>query len=316
MINYEQLLKKSKPYQTILKDKQNSMLGHCYMFITEDEIACKTLCRLACRVILCQNNDCGVCLNCQKVEDEMHSAVYKLADVKAEDIRLLINQSITAVNEGQTKVILIDNFQDISASNQNFLLKTLEEPNPNVVFILGVTQASAVLETIKSRCKKLYLDELNIQDIREELLQSNYNTNIIDKAVDCCFGNLTRAVMLLSDDEFVTNYSIWVGILSDMQTSKQVIEMSARLNINAINMQKYLDVLEIIFKAMLNFNTQVYQQGFEDLKPLSKVFNTATIVNIMELIIKCRKKLKSNCKPEAVAESLLMGILEVKYKCR
>ncbi|MEG1608773.1 MAG: hypothetical protein RR348_02790, partial [Clostridia bacterium] len=73
MIKYESILKKTRPYTTILADKQAHRLNHCYMIVSEDVLACEALCQLATRVILCKLNDCGECNDCIRVEDGAHS---------------------------------------------------------------------------------------------------------------------------------------------------------------------------------------------------------------------------------------------------
>lgn len=322
MIKYETLLKNTQAYKAFFAEKTANKLGHSYMVISEDELACKGLCELMCRAIVCCNGNCGICSDCIRVEDFSHSAIYRPEDLKAESIRMVIEKAYLAVNEGTNKVIVIDNFSEILPAQQNYLLKVLEEPPQNVVFILGVAQASNALNTIKSRCQKICLEELNSQAIKDELMLMNYNSNEITKAVNCCFGSLTKAVRLLDDKFFGENYELWIEILTQMQTSKQVVSMLDKLFKNtkkdkmSKTMLNYCDVLETILKALLDLAYGKNSKQFGELQDLSGAFNVAMLVNIMELVVACRKKLKSNCNAEAVAEGLLMGILEVKYKCR
>lgn len=316
MIKYEALLKQSQPYQIILKDKKSKMLSNGYMIIGEDSVAVDKLCDLACRIILCQNDDCGVCLNCKRVEDDAHSNIMRLEKFKAEDVRDFIYNSTVAANEEGRKIMVVKEFEKIAPMSQNFFLKAIEEPDENIIFILGVTQASMALDTIKSRCKKMYVTEFDKDLIERELLKEKLDIEKVQTAVNCSFGNLTRAINFATDADFSGAFEVCVDVLTNMQTSKQVADSLIKFNMKAEFFVKYLDCFEIIMKVMLDKNCNKNMTDFKNISAIAKVFNVAMIVNICELVQYARRKLQSNCKLEAVAESLLMGILEVKFKCR
>lgn len=316
MIKYENILKNTQPYKTIFNDKIAGRLGHCYMFLTEDEIACDVLCKLACRVVLCQNDDCGICNNCMRIENDSHSDVYEMLDYSAKGVREFVNAQYLTPSEGDIKVMLIKRLDKITPTSQNFLLKILEEPSQQTVFVLGVCSAAAVLDTIKSRSKKLFLNQIDNKLIKAELENEDFSKLAIDKAVCACYGNLTNAVEYIQDENFVENMDLMIEILTNMQTSRQVADNLIKLKYKSEEFLKYLDCLEIICKVMMDINCGVSVKGFTQLQILSKVFNHAMLVNICDLIIISRKKIQTSCKLEAVAESLFMGILEVKYKCR
>mgnify|MGYP000122192207 CR=1 FL=1 len=317
MIDYQALLSNTKPYQALLADKRNNRLGHCYMIISEDELACDSLCMMFARAILCDNDGCGDCLSCTRVENKSHAELKILTDYKMQDVQDFIDLAYYKVTEGKYKVMLIPAFDNIAEATQNVLLKTLEEPCENVVFVLGVHRQSRVIDTIKSRAEKLFLERLDNDQIAAVLVEEGNDEERVDRAVACAFGNLTKAKQLVSDNEFVTDYATMISILKDMKTSKDVVNMLDRLSLSKDNkLDKYLDVLEIILKAMLGWKNKTMTRGFEELRELGENFNNAMLVNIFELTQECRRRLESNCKQDNLADMLLMGILEVKYLCR
>ena len=137
-----------------------------------------------------------------------------------------------------------------------------------------------------------------------------------DRAVECCFGDLTKAVALSSDLEFNNAYQQMLYVLFSMKTSRDVPAMILALELKNIKLERYLDVLDIMLKGLLMRINNVNKKAFYDLKRLDDIYNNAMLVNIAQLVRNCRKRLESNCKPEAVADYLLMGILEVKYLCQ
>ena len=85
----------------------------------------------------------------------------------------------------------------------NTLLKTLEEPPENLVFILATTEAHKVMETIVSRCQKFDFRRISVDDIKNRLkeIAQKEAINIEDDAVEFIArrsaGGLRDALALL-----------------------------------------------------------------------------------------------------------------------
>ena len=71
-----------------------------------------------------------------------------------EDIRRLTEDAQTQSIDSEYKVFVIDECHSLSNQAWQAMLKTLEEPPENVVFILATTESHKVLDTIKSRCQR------------------------------------------------------------------------------------------------------------------------------------------------------------------
>ena len=69
------------------------------------------------------------------------------------------------------KVYIIDEVHMLSTGAFNALLKTLEEPTPNVVFILATTELHKIPATILSRVQRFEFKSINTQDIRDHIFQ-------------------------------------------------------------------------------------------------------------------------------------------------
>src|SRR3990172_2946043 len=91
-------------------------------------------------------------------------------DISVDQVREV--ERAVALNpfEGRSRVIIIDPAHALSREAQNAFLKTLEEPPPRVVFILVTDSESALLPTIRSRCRRLAFRPLPAAAVREALL--------------------------------------------------------------------------------------------------------------------------------------------------
>lgn len=83
-------------------------------------------------------------------------------DIKVEETRQLLRE-ISRSPEGKQRLVIIYGCERLNASSGNILLKSLEEPAGPVIFVL-ISSTSAVLPTIKSRCRVLNLNSADLSD--------------------------------------------------------------------------------------------------------------------------------------------------------
>ena len=86
---------------------------------------------------------------------------------------------------GKYKIYIIDEVHMLTTQAFNALLKTLEEPPKNVIFILATTESHKVLDTIKSRCQRFDFKRITTNDIIEHLkkISNKENISITDGAL-------------------------------------------------------------------------------------------------------------------------------------
>lgn len=112
---------------------------------------------------------CGVCRDCRKVSEGIHPDVIPIerfmeekdvgVEIKIAPIRTLRGDAFIRPNEAARKVYVIDNAQTMNLNAQNALLKLLEEGPKYAAFLLLCDRAGALLETIRSRCAVIHLEE-------------------------------------------------------------------------------------------------------------------------------------------------------------
>ncbi len=93
-------------------------------------------------------------------------------NISINQVRALGRLLVTAPSISRRRVILIDSADDLEASAANALLKSLEEPPRDVVFLLISHAPSRLLPTIRSRCRLLRLSPLNDEDMETALRQA------------------------------------------------------------------------------------------------------------------------------------------------
>lgn len=116
-----------------------------------------------------ERRPCGVCRDCRKVSEGIHPDVIPIerfmeekdvgVEIKIAPIRTLRSDAFIRPNEAERKVYVIDNAQTMNLNAQNALLKLLEEGPKYAAFLLLCDRAGALLETIRSRCALIHLEE-------------------------------------------------------------------------------------------------------------------------------------------------------------
>ncbi|MDE6189664.1 MAG: hypothetical protein K2G37_05210 [Clostridia bacterium] len=317
MIKYRELLENTKAYKVLDGDIREGRLNHCYMITSEDELALDGICTLFAQRILCKDGGCGKCVSCMKVEDNNHEGVYEPKNLKADGIREFI-EKVYITGDNDVKVMIIRRLDQVDVKVQNFLLKSLEEPVDGVVFALGVQRQTAVLDTIKSRSKKLSLAPFSKESLKDYFSKEfrGYSKAVTTEAVDCSLGSLTRCDELLNDEDFAGDMTDVIFMLKGLTSSKVNLKMQRRLDIKGGKLVKYLDIMQLICGVLLKKKTGVAVDGFEKVNALMDTFNVPTLVNFNELIVNAKQKVESYCKEENILDNLFIKLLEVKYLCR
>ena len=115
---------------------------------------------------------CGKCDLCRGINSGNALDVIEIdaaSNTGVENIRELIERSRFAPAKARWKVYVIDECHMLSTAAFNALLKTLEEPPPQVVFILATTDPQRVLPTILSRCMRFDFRRIGLDDLEIHL---------------------------------------------------------------------------------------------------------------------------------------------------
>ena len=147
----------------ILKNQINThTTSHAYLFCGTRGTGKTTTARLLAKGINClsENGDCpcGVCANCVSIKDGTFMDVIEIdaaSNNGVDNIRELRESVKYPPVTGRCKVYIIDEVHMLSTGAFNALLKTLEEPPENVMFILATTEVQKLPATILSRCLRL-----------------------------------------------------------------------------------------------------------------------------------------------------------------
>lgn len=158
--------------KAILKDK----LTHAYLFHGPRGTGKTTTARLLAKRVNClkskKEESCGRCKSCKAFASQQHMDVLEIdaaSNRGIDDIRALRERVALAPVMGEYKVYIIDEVHMLTKEAAAALLKTLEEPVDNVIFILATTELHKVLPTILSRCQIYRFKRATREDLQQRL---------------------------------------------------------------------------------------------------------------------------------------------------
>ncbi len=323
-MNTREIYKTTQLYQSFSRDIENGRVHHAYLLESADSIMLHDVAQyMAEALVSYQNQDKDLAVS--KVQHKTHPDVlYYGQELKGkmltiDEIGKIVSDVMLAPMESAYKIMIVDHFDLANLIAQNKFLKTLEEPPQNIVFLLLCHNTNNLLTTIKSRCQKERLPLCEKQHVKEYLVSLYGEKQGLEEVVAGCQGNLSVAVQLYGDSDYQAIRRICLDIVTKMVSSGEVLEYSSQL-------LQYKDRLAECFTILGQCLSDIakYQQGMSQymlyLAPqeikMQVRYSPEAITEIVKRIESSKKMLKSNCQAQGVVDSLLLGILEVRYQCK
>ena len=172
-----------KAVRALSKALSESRMSHAFLVTGPPRVGKMSLAMDMARALNCVGDDppCGTCGQCRRITEGLHPDVRIIGletDDKTGRLRTVLTiEQVRDVQrdaslkpyEGNNRVFIFDGAEKLSEEAANSLLKTLEEPPDQVVIILLASDASNVLPTILSRCRRLDLRPVSVETIVDHL---------------------------------------------------------------------------------------------------------------------------------------------------
>ena len=157
---------------TLRQAVEQGKISHAYLFSGPRGTGKTSVAKIFAKAMNCPNQKdgepCNDCYICQAITDGSLEDVIEIdaaSNNGVDEIRDIRDKSTYAPSLAKYKVYIIDEVHMLSTGAFNALLKTLEEPTENVVFILATTELHKIPATILSRVQRFEFKSIKTQDI-------------------------------------------------------------------------------------------------------------------------------------------------------
>lgn len=265
--------------ENIVKALSNAInlnkISHAYLLCGPRGTGKTTTARIIAKSLNCAKGPtlepCGECPSCKDIANSTPIDVIEIdaaSNRKVEDARNILEKIQFVPVNGHFKIYIIDEVHMLTTEAFNTLLKTLEEPPENVIFILATTEPHKVLDTIISRCQRFDFRRITTEDIVERLKYISEQENI--KITQDALFAIARSSQGGMRDSLALLDQISVLDADKEITADDVNEMLGRLS---------FDTLYELSSAVLNSQTQdaltlldgVYNKGNEPFQIVSNL---------------------------------------------
>ena len=157
------------------------------------------------------------------------------AEIAVDHVRRALDLFTSTPGRGGYRVCIVDAADDLNASSGNALLKVIEEPPRNSIFLIVSHSPQRLLPTIRSRCRRLQLRPLGEGDLRTVLGSlgepwTEFVEEALARAVDLAEGSVRRAIEMLDEKKaaIVADTSALLDALPRLDM-KRVVQLAEKV---------------------------------------------------------------------------------------
>ena len=175
-MTFQDVLGQEHVTRTLENAIRNNRIANAYIFSGPRGIGKTSIARILSKAINCENGPtttpCNTCDSCVEISESRSLDVFEIDGASnngVDEVRNLRENLHYANTKGKYRIYIIDEVHMLSTGAFNALLKTLEEPPANVLFIFATTEAHKIPPTITSRCQRFTFKRLPIHQISEQI---------------------------------------------------------------------------------------------------------------------------------------------------
>jgi DNA polymerase III subunit delta' len=242
---------------------------HAYLFTGPEHIGKALLAQRFAQTLLCTGggdannapqNPCNACLSCRKVMHGNHPDVHYISRpqdkqfILIEQVRALQADAARKTLEGRRNIFIIQGMHEMNVQAANCLLKTLEEPEPDVVLLLTTPDPGLLLPTILSRVQQVSMQLLTMKQIKSALEDRwHVEADEANLIAALAAGRMGWAVQAVEDEDMLAERQAQLETLAKLSTAGKVqrFDVAQRLSADSDKLHGILELWLLWWRDMV-----------------------------------------------------------------
>ena len=306
----------------------NHQISHAYLFSGPRGTGKTSAAKIFAKAINCPNQvdgePCNNCFICDSITKGSLDDVIELdaaSNNGVDEIREIRDKSTYAASQATYKVYIIDEVHMLSTGAFNALLKTLEEPTENVVFVLATTELQKIPATIISRVQRFAFKSITTGDIRTYLAKImadeglEFDGKALDVIAKAAEGGMRDALSLLdqalsfSSGELEENDALLVT--GSIAADALVTYVAALFEHDEAKAMTELDKIFAEGKNMLRFTEDLLAYLRDLLLDKNSQYDRSQIFSWIDIAIESLKTIKETTQTKIAADVMTMRLAEI-----
>ncbi|SPS10922.1 DNA polymerase III subunit tau [Lactococcus lactis] len=306
----------------------NHQISHAYLFSGPRGTGKTSAAKIFAKAINCPNQvdgePCNNCFICDSITKGSLDDVIELdaaSNNGVDEIREIRDKSTYAASQATYKVYIIDEVHMLSTGAFNALLKTLEEPTENVVFVLATTELQKIPATIISRVQRFAFKSITIGDIRTYLAKImadeglEFDGKALDVIAKAAEGGMRDALSLLdqalsfSSGKLEENDALLVT--GSIAADALVTYVAALFEHDEAKAMTELDKIFAEGKNMLRFTEDLLAYLRDLLLDKNSQYDRGQIFSWIDVAIESLKTIKETTQTKIAADVMTMRLAEI-----
>lgn len=299
-------------------------VSHAYLFAGTTGVGKTTTALAFARALLCaapvRGDACGQCRACRQVAHANHPDFHYVrpegASIKIEQVREIQNKVVFRSYQGGRKVVLMEQAGAMTAEAANCLLKTLEEPPDDTVFILLTAAPQVLPATVLSRCQQFFFNLIPVPELAASLIRLRGLAEDEARLFAAMSGGSLGKALRYVDGSFQRERDAAVRLAGTLREAG-VLEVLEEAEKAAQTREQAVQLLEML--ACWHRDQLVWKETGEVgllfnpdqvllLKKEAGYITTGNLVGIIEEIEQAKNKIRSNANTRLVLESLFLRL--------
>ena len=306
----------------------NHQISHAYLFSGPRGTGKTSAAKIFAKAINCPNQvdgePCNNCFICDSITKGSLDDVIELdaaSNNGVDEIREIRDKSTYAASQATYKVYIIDEVHMLSTGAFNALLKTLEEPTENVVFVLATTELQKIPATIISRVQRFAFKSITTGDIRTYLAKImadeglEFDGKALDVIAKAAEGGMRDALSLLdqalsfSSGKLEENDALLVT--GSIAADALVTYVAALFEHDEAKALTELDKIFAEGKNMLRFTEDLLAYLRDLLLDKNSQYDRGQIFSWIDVAIESLKTIKETTQTKIAADVMTMRLAEI-----